>query len=95
MISVAHPRANGLVERYNGVIRRGLRMQLAALPGIHPKEALPDVLAGLRLLPTRIGYSPFQLLYKQTPRWPLGDVQVIGGDDGDLPEEVSEDAWWE
>ena len=26
LISVAHPRANGLIERYNGVIRRGLRM---------------------------------------------------------------------
>ena len=64
LISVAHPRANGLVERYNGVIRRGLRKQLAAMPGIHPKEALPEVLAGLRMLPTRIGLSPFLLLYK-------------------------------
>ena len=63
-ISVAHPHVNGLIERYNGMIRRGLRMWLAALPGIHPREALPEVLAGIRMLPTQVGLSPFMLLYK-------------------------------
>ena len=67
LISVAHPHANGLVEHYNGVLCHGLRKQLAAMPGIHPKEALPEVLAGLRMLPTRIGLSPFLLLYKYEP----------------------------
>ena len=47
LISVAHPRANGLVGHYNGMICRGLHKQLAAMPGIHPKEALAEVLAGL------------------------------------------------
>ena len=64
LISVAHSRANGLVERYNGVIRRGLCKQLAAMPGFHIKEALPEVLGDLRMLPTRIGLSPFLVLYK-------------------------------
>ena len=64
LISVAHPRANGLVEHYNGVIRHGLCKQLAAMPGIHPKEALPEFLGGLRMLPTRIGLSPFLVIYK-------------------------------
>jgi hypothetical protein len=33
LISTAHPRANGLVERYNGVIESGFRKLSAACPG--------------------------------------------------------------
>ena len=73
LISVAHPRANGLVERYNGVIRSGLRKVLAAVPSATCREALPDILAGLCLLPTRIGLSPYYLAFKQAPHWPLGE----------------------
>ena len=64
LISVAHPRANGLVERYNGIIRSGLSKVLAAMPSATWGEALPDILAGLRLLPTRIGLSPYYLVFK-------------------------------
>ena len=35
------------------------------------------------------------LLYKQHPRWPLGEASQIGGDIMDLPEDVMADEWWE
>lgn len=65
------------------------------MPGNHPKEALPKVLVGLRMLPAPIGLSPFLLLYKQEPQWPLGEAMLVGGDTGDLPDEVPEDTWWQ
>ena len=65
------------------------------MPGIHPKEALQKVLVGLRMLPTRVGLSPLLLLYKQEPWWPLGEATMVGGDVGDLPDEVPEDVWWQ
>ena len=64
------------------------------MPGIHWSEVLPEVLAGMHLLPTRVGLSPFMLLYKQAPRWPLGEGAMIGVDDVDLPEECTDDEWW-
>ena len=64
------------------------------MPGVHWSEVLPEVLAGMRLLPTRVGLSPFTLLYKQAPRWPLGEGAVVGVDDVDLPEESPDDEWW-
>ena len=53
------------------------------------------MLAGIRMLPTYVGFSPFVLLYKQHPRWPLGEASQIGGDIMDLPEDVTADEWWE
>ena len=95
LISVAHPCTNSLVERYNGVICRGLQKQLAVTPGIHLKEVLPEVLVGQRILPTRVGLSPFLLLFKQKPRWPLGEATMLGGDMGDLADDLLEDVWWQ
>ena len=51
-----HPRANSLVERYNGIILAGLRCMATAVPGAPLQDILPDVLAGLRFLPRRVGY---------------------------------------
>lgn len=61
----AHPRANGQVERYNGAILQGFRRMASGKEGSVPWFlALPTVLAGLRMLPTYLGYSPFYLTYK-------------------------------
>lgn len=41
---------------------------LAAVPGAMWTEVLPEVLAGLRFLPGRLGFQPFLAVYKQFPR---------------------------
>lgn len=64
LTSVAHPRANGIVERYNRVIKEGFRRLLALCPHTNWVEHIPDILAGLRMLPTRLGVSPYMLCYK-------------------------------
>lgn len=61
----AHPQANGLVERYNGVLRSGLRKMLVETPEVPWTDLLPSVLAGLRYLPTRLGYPPAWVVFKQ------------------------------
>ena len=63
-----NPRANGLVEHINGLIANGLHKMLLALPGVALEDALVDVLAGLHQLPTRLGWQPFLLVFKQYPR---------------------------
>ena len=64
-------------------------------------DVLGDVVAGLRFLPTRTGWAPFTLVYKQTPVWltdttggpPYGgeDVEALGSPESML--EVLID-WW-
>lgn len=62
-----NPRANGLVERINGLIVSGLRRVLVEVPEADWEAVLADVLAGLRFLPTRLGWQPFVLVFKQHP----------------------------
>lgn len=65
-----NPRANGQVERYNLMLRQGLRRLCVALPGAEWWQVLPDVVRALRILPNTItGISPFALVFKQHPRW--------------------------
>ena len=56
LILLQYPQANGLVERYNGVILAGLQCIAAAVPGAPLQDILPEVLAGLRFLPCLVGY---------------------------------------
>lgn len=59
-ISTLHPRANGLIERYNREVKAGLRRLMAANLKTPWFELLPDVIRGLRILPTTAtGHSPF------------------------------------
>lgn len=49
----------------------------AACPDGHWWQFLPDILAGLRQLPSRSGYSAHTLVYKQDPVYPhLGNVHA-------------------
>ena len=63
-ISTAHPRANGLVERYNACIKAGIQRLCSSLPGAEWSECIFDVVAGLRFLPVRSGYTPYLLAFK-------------------------------
>ncbi len=81
IISTAHPRANGLVVRYNKALKEGLRKMLTMFPEALWEQVLPEVLAGLRALPSRSGISPFLACFKQPPNW-IGDS--VGGSRVDL-----------
>ena len=61
------------------MLRAGFRLAKAA--GIEWYNALPEVLAGLRQLPSRThDLTPFYAVFKQEPVHP-SDVQVWGPDD--------------
>jgi hypothetical protein len=64
VISTANPRANGLVERYNRAIKEGLRKMVTLVGEIAWDEVLPEILAGLRMLPTLLGASPHFIVFK-------------------------------
>ncbi len=55
------------MERANQTIVRGLRRLLLALPEVTWDEILPDVLAGMRFLPHRVGFVPYHVVFKQAP----------------------------
>jgi hypothetical protein len=66
-VSVAHPRANGQVERANGLILDALKKRMYRendkAPGRWIKE-LPVVVWGLQTQPSRnIGVSPYFMVY--------------------------------
>lgn len=45
-------------------------------PGLAWDEMLPEILAGMRMLPTKLGMSPHLICFKQPATW-LGPV--VGG----------------
>jgi hypothetical protein len=70
-VSVAHPRANGQVERANGMIIEGLKKRLYdenSKKGGKWIHELPHVIWGLRTQPFKaIGETPFFLVYGSEP----------------------------
>ena len=68
-VFVAHPRANGLAERYVAVVKAGCRKYKSLSPNTTWVNHLGDIAAGLRMLPTRVGVSPYLIVFKQEPHW--------------------------
>ena len=70
-INTAWPRAQGQIERLNGVFKATLRKLISASPGSVWSEWVSDVLWSMRALVTRPhGFSPFRLVYKQEAAFP-------------------------
>ena len=51
------------------------------IPGAYAQEVLPDVLAGLRFLPHRVGYQPYLVVLKQFPHC-IGTGLDVQGSEG-------------
>lgn len=68
------------MERYNRCVKEGLRkFVVAAGAKFSWTDFVGDIAAGLRMLPTRVGYSPFLLVFKQAPTWGgWGEHSAVG-----------------
>ena len=65
LTSTMNPRANGMVERINRIIKAALRRFAAECPGGRWWEVLGDIARSLCVLPTRaLGYAPYVLVFK-------------------------------
>ena len=63
--STMNPRANGLVERVNRIIKSALRRFASECPNGKWWEVLGDIARSLRVLPTRaLGYAPYVHVFK-------------------------------
>ena len=72
-----HPICNGLVEKYNGLVKKVLRRLSAEQPKQWDRY-LPALLFALRELPnSSLGYSPFELLYGRNVRGPLSILREL------------------
>ena len=64
LILPQHPRANGLMERVNGILLQGIKHLLKKEPDKDVEGTLPDMLAGLHFLPHKLGHQPFVTVFK-------------------------------
>lgn len=69
--STYHPQTDGMVERFNGTLKAGIRKFLLDQGG-HWNKALPYILFAYRETPhTSTSFSPFELALGRTPKGPL------------------------
>ena len=67
-----------MVERYNGMLRSGIHKLLVDCKEANWVQLLPEVLLGLRFLPSQVGLLPYTLAYKVEPTWPVAEGQLRG-----------------
>lgn len=82
-----HPMCNGLVEKFNGTLKRMLRRMCSERPKDWDRY-IPALLFAYREAPQEsLGFSPFELLYGRTVRGPLSILKELWTGNG-LDEEV-------
>ena len=77
-----NPRANGQVERMNGIVKRAIHRCTAACPGGKWWDFLADIARSVHLLPARAtSTSPYVLVFKQYPEIPVeGHLRATSSD---------------
>ena len=86
--SVYHPEANGLVERFNGTLKRMLKKFVKNQTDNWDKY-LPYVLFAYREVPCQsTGYSPFELLYGRSIWGPFSLIKETWVGKDSLPKDV-------
>ena len=77
-----HPQTDGLVERFNGTLKRMLRRFVQEAPGAWD-ELLPYLLFSYREVPqASTGFSPFELFYGRHVRGPLDVLREAWTEEG-------------
>ncbi|XP_038062382.1 uncharacterized protein LOC119732846 [Patiria miniata] len=72
-----HPMCNGLVERFNGTLKKMLRRMCSERPRDWDKY-LPALLFAYREVPQEsTGFSPFELIYGRTLRGPMAILRDL------------------
>ena len=85
-----NPKNNGLVERYNGLIKKILVRMCHEQPRQWDRY-LPALLFALREMPTSsLGFSPFELLYGRNVRGPMALIREMWTRDVDQIEPLPE-----
>lgn len=95
--SAYHPQTDGMVERFNGTLKTGIRKFIMD-HGRDWDKALPYILFAYREAPhSTTGFSPFELMLGRTPKGPLDVMrkQWMGtiSSAGELTSPIATNVW--
>ena len=75
--TIYHPMSNGLVEKFNGTIKRMLRRMSVERPRDWDRYIEPLLFAYREAPQASTGFSPFELLYGRTVRGPMEILREV------------------
>ena len=81
-----HPICNGLVEKFNGTLKRMLRRLCSDQPRQWHRFINPLLFAYREAPQESTGFSPFELLYGRTVRGPIQILKELWTEEVDVPE---------
>ena len=81
-----HPQTNGLVERFNGVLKRMLARMCEERPNDWDRYINPLLFAYREAPQASLGFSPFELLYGRTVRGPMAILRELWTNENVEPE---------
>ena len=81
-----HPACNGLVEKFNGTLKRMLRRLCHEQPRQWHRVINPLLFAYGEARQEARGFSPFELLYGRTVRGPVQILKELWSEEEEVPE---------